>query len=136
MNEITISTLVRQTGLTSSALRYYERMGLIRSIGRKGLQRVFSEQVLEQLALIELGKKAGFSIAEIKAMLGRPDSQVDKLKLEEKAQELEQKIRELESLRKMLNHATQCSFVNPLECPKFKRIMALSKAGSVLISKD
>jgi len=46
MNEITISTLVRQTGLTSSALRYYERMGLIRSIGRKGLQRVFSEQVL------------------------------------------------------------------------------------------
>ena len=70
MNEITISTLVRQTGLTSSALRYYERMGLIRSIGRKGLQRVFSEQVLEQLALIELGKKQDLVLLKLKPCWG------------------------------------------------------------------
>ena len=45
---------------SASTLRYYEEMGLIESIGRRGLKRVFLPSVLEKLSLIELGQAAGF----------------------------------------------------------------------------
>ena len=49
MKELSISQVVRQTKIPSSTIRYYERIGLIHSIGRNGLQRIFNEQVIGQL---------------------------------------------------------------------------------------
>ena len=64
-----IGKVSRWSGLPASTLRYYEEKGLIRSIGRNGLKRVFSESVIQRLALIALGREAGFSLDEIAAML-------------------------------------------------------------------
>ncbi len=66
-----ITELSRKSGVPASKLRYYEEVGLIRSVGRKGLRRVFEPDVLPRLALIALGQAAGFSLAEIRGMLGQ-----------------------------------------------------------------
>lgn len=127
MKEITMSELARQTGLKSSAIRYYEKEKLIHPIGRKGLQRVFSIQIIDQLALIHLAKQAGFSIQEIRSMLEKPQSPIDKNQLKQKALQIEEKIVEMKVLSKTLRHVAQCSFDNPLNCPKFQKILSAVK---------
>src|SRR5579884_2118936 len=61
---VDITEVAQRTGLTASTLRFYEEKGLIASIGRRGLHRVFDPKVLERLALIALGRSAGFSLDE------------------------------------------------------------------------
>lgn len=60
-----IGEVRKVTGLPASTIRYYEEMGLIKSYGRNGLRRLFSANVVDQLALISLGRNAGFSLKEI-----------------------------------------------------------------------
>ena len=47
-----IAEVARRSGLPASTLRYYEERGLISSVGRQGLRRLFHPTVLERLALI------------------------------------------------------------------------------------
>lgn len=125
MQEITISELATLVKIPSSTLRYYEDIGLIHSIGRKGLQRVFSENVIATLQLITLVKKAEFSLDELKQMLAMKDTPIAKDILLKKAEMIDQYIQELDILRAGLRHVAQCTFDNPLECPKFQKIMQL-----------
>ena len=70
-----IAEVARRSGVPASTLRFYEEKGLIASVGRRGLRRVFDPGVLERLALIALGGAAGFSLDEIAHMFapdGRP----------------------------------------------------------------
>ena len=64
-----ISDVSKRTGIPSSALRYYERKGLLRSARGNGGRRRFAADVEEQLALIALGQAAGLSLDEIGSML-------------------------------------------------------------------
>ena len=91
-----ITEVARSSGLPASTLRFYEGKGLIASIGRRGLHRVFDPGVLEALALIALGRSAGFSLDEIKLMFapdGRP--RINRQVLRAKADELDRTIRKL-----------------------------------------
>ena len=119
-----ISEVARASGVPASTLRYYEEKHLIRSIGRRGLRRVFDSNVLERLALIALGRAAGLSLDEIGSMFaqdGRPV--IDRQLLIAKADELDQTIRKLTTMRDGLRHAANCSAPSHLECPKFRRLM-------------
>jgi DNA-binding transcriptional MerR regulator len=64
---VDITEVARRSGVPASTLRFYEEKGLIASIGKRGLHRVFDPGVLERLALIALGRSAGFSLDEIAA---------------------------------------------------------------------
>ena len=68
MRELDIAQVARHAGVTAATLRFYEEKGLIAAIGRHGLRRVFSENVLQRLALIALGRSAGLSLDEIARM--------------------------------------------------------------------
>ena len=69
MAELRIGEVARQAGIATSAIRYYEAEGLIpRTIRRSG-RRVYDESMVQRLALIDLAKKAGFTVAEIKKLL-------------------------------------------------------------------
>jgi len=59
---VDITEVARRSGIPTSTLRFYEEKGLIASIGRRGLRRVFNPGVLERLALIAVGRAAGFSL--------------------------------------------------------------------------
>jgi DNA-binding transcriptional MerR regulator len=65
-----IGEVARRSGVPASTLRFYEEKGLIASVGRRGLRRQFGAGVLERLALIALGRSAGFSLDEIARMSG------------------------------------------------------------------
>jgi DNA-binding transcriptional MerR regulator len=124
-----IGEVARQSGVAASALRFYEEKGLIRSIGRHGLRRVFAQDVLDRLALIALGRAAGFSLDEIAPIFntaGRP--RIDRRMLAAKAAELEGTIKRLTAIRDGLRHAAACPAPSHMECPTFRRLL---RAASV-----
>ena len=124
MRDLDISEVARQAGIPPSTLRYYEDKGLIRSVGRRGSRRQFDPAVLEQLALIGLGRIAGFSLNEIAQMFGA-DGQpaINRDQLAAKAEELDTTIRRLTTMRDGLRHAAACPAPSHMECPKFRRIL-------------
>jgi len=122
-----IGEVAEKSGLPPSTLRYYEEKGLVTSVSRHGLRRQFPPEVLLQLNLIAMGKSAGFSLEEIAGMFGRnglPD--LPRATLEGKALELEQQIRRLTALRDTLRHVAHCRAPPHMECPKFRRLVALA----------
>jgi DNA-binding transcriptional MerR regulator len=119
-----ITAVARRSGLPASTLRYYEEKGLIASVGRSGLRRVFDANVLERLALIALGRASGFSLAQIEPMFasdGRP--RIDREMLAARADELDATIRKLTAMRDGLRHAAACPAPSHMECPTFRRLM-------------
>ena len=121
-----ISEVAKQTGLPASTLRFYEQKGLIQSNGRRGLRRQFGSHVLERLALISLGRSAGFSLDEISEMFTPEGPEIDWPLLLAKAEELDAKIRELTAMREGLRHAAACPAPSHFECPKFLRLLRLA----------
>ncbi|MDH0338154.1 helix-turn-helix domain-containing protein, partial [Metapseudomonas otitidis] len=109
MKEMDIAQVARNSGLPASTLRYYEEKGLIRSIGRAGMKRVFNANVLERLALIAMGRAAGFSLDDIGALLGSArQPTLDRQRLAEQADALDATIRQLSAIRDSLRHAVDC----------------------------
>jgi len=132
MRDIDIAEVAQRAGVPASTLRYYEEKGLIASIGRRGLRRLFDADVLERLALIALGRAAGFSLDEIASMFapdGKPN--IDRQMLDAKADELDRTIAELSALRDGLRHAAQCPAPSHMECPTFRRILRSAASGGV-----
>ncbi|ALS96867.1 helix-turn-helix domain-containing protein [Lacimicrobium alkaliphilum] len=127
-----ISEVTKRSGIPASTLRYYEEKGLIRSIGRQGIRRQFGASVLEQLALIALGRSAGFSLDEIKQMSGgKGEPEIDRQMLSDKADELDASIRKLTAMRDGLRHAAVCSAPSHMQCPTFRRLLGLAAAGVI-----
>lgn len=128
-----IAEVANVSGLPASTLRFYEEKGLIQSIGRNGLRRLFSANVIERLALISLGRSAGFSLDEIGEMFTPEGPDIHRALLSAKADDLDRKIKALTSIRDALRHAAACDAPNHLECPKFLRFLRI--AGKNRFSK-
>lgn len=132
MRNLDIGEVVKHSGLPPSALRFYEERGLIKSTGRRGLRRVFPGDVLERLALIAVGRSAGFSLDEIAAMFASDGRlRIDRRKLEDKARELDATIRHLTAMRDGLRHAVNCKAPSHMQCPKFRRIVHAAAVGAI-----
>jgi MerR family redox-sensitive transcriptional activator SoxR len=130
MKDLDITEVARRSGVPASTLRFYEEQGLIASTGRRGLRRLFDPGVLERLALIALGRVAGFSLGEIARMFA-PDGGlcIERARLLAKADELDRSIQRLVAMRDGLRHAAACSAPSHMECPQFRRIVRLAGAG-------
>ncbi|MEP0072816.1 MAG: helix-turn-helix domain-containing protein [Marinomonas sp.] len=127
-----ISQVAKQSGVPASTLRFYEEKGLISSIGRKGIRRIFGEGVMQRLELIALGRVAGFSLEEIAGILGSEENpSIDRDLLLKKAGELDNTIQKLVAMRDGLQHAAACKAPSHLECPRFRRLMSLAASGAI-----
>jgi DNA-binding transcriptional MerR regulator len=103
MDDLDIGEVRRQTGLSASALHYYEERGLIRPSGRNGLRRRYPRDVLDRLALIRAAQHAGFTLAEAGALIDARSADRDlRTRLESKADELDERIDLLEQVRDQL----------------------------------
>ncbi|PTL82684.1 helix-turn-helix domain-containing protein [Vitiosangium sp. GDMCC 1.1324] len=132
MRDLDITEVAQRSGVPASTLRFYEEKGLIASTGRRGLRRLFDPGVLERLAMIALGRAAGFSLDEIALMFapdGRP--RIDRQMLAAKAEELDRTIRELSAMRDGLRHAAACPAPSHMECPTFRRILRAAASGAI-----
>jgi DNA-binding transcriptional MerR regulator len=127
MKLLDIGVLSERSGVPPSTLRYYEEIGLIESLARHGLRRQYGGEALTQLALISLGKTAGFSLDEIKGMFGKdgvPD--LPRTALHARADKLDLQSRKLTTLRNALRHAAECPAESHMDCPKFRRLLRVA----------
>ncbi|WP_234682089.1 MerR family transcriptional regulator [Bradyrhizobium monzae] len=116
-----IAEVARRSGLAPSALRFYERRGLIESSGRNGLRRTYDAGTLGRLALISCARLAGFSLAQIgRFLVATPSDTVLRARMAERAEELDQEISRLTRMRDSLRHAAICTHTPLVECPEFK----------------
>ena len=132
MQPLDINEVARRSGVAASTLRFYEEKGLIASVGRRGLRRLFAPTVLDRLAVIALGSAAGFSLDQV-ARIFSPNGRIriDRKLLAEKADELDATIRKLGAMRDGLRHAAVCPAPSHLECPTFRRLMRAAASGAI-----
>lgn len=104
---ITIGALARQAGLRTSAVRYYESEGLLRSRRLSNGYRVYDESAVDALRFVRRAQGLGITLKETARLLGmwrsgrRPCGHVRDL-ARQHLREIDDRIRELQSLRKHL----------------------------------
>jgi DNA-binding transcriptional MerR regulator len=125
--DLDIGEVAKRAGIPASTLRFYEEKGLVASVGRRGLRRQYDREVLERLALIALGRSAGFTLDEIARMFAPGGKlHVDRPMLTAKADELDLTIRKLSAMRDGLRHAAACRAPSHMECPTFRRLLKVA----------
>lgn len=133
MYRLDIAEVAQRSGLNPSTLRYYEKRGLIASDGRRGLRREYDDSVLTRLALITLGRRAGFTLDEIRTLF-RPQGgklEISRRELQSQAANLRSQAQELQVTADLLDHVGACSAPSHLECPRFQAILK-----DVVVPKD
>ncbi|OBU52474.1 MerR family transcriptional regulator [Stenotrophomonas maltophilia] len=126
MRELDIGEVVKRSGVPASTLRYYEQLGLLQALGRRGLRRQYDAQVLERLALIGLGQAAGLSLQQIGASL--PSQQgcisLDREALLAQAEVLQRQITRLQRVRRRLQRAAACPQAEDArKCGSFRKLL-------------
>jgi DNA-binding transcriptional MerR regulator len=117
-----IGEVAGRSGLAPSALRFYERKGLIASVARNGLRRAYRPDILQRLGLITCARSAGFRVAEIGEFLeARPSDQETRERMAVRARELDERVAQLTRLRDALDHAAGCDHEPLIECPDFTK---------------
>ncbi len=130
MAEWDIGEVARRADVTPATLRHYETLGLVTPIGRRGLRRVYRDDVFERLALVALGRAAGFALVDIARMIANDGRvQLDRAALDAKADELDATIARLAAMRDGLRHAARCGAPSHAECPTFQRIVRAAAKG-------
>lgn len=131
-----ISEVARRTGVPASALRFYEKKGLISATRSTGERRHFAPEVLDQLGLIALGQAGGLSLDEIGAMLSTAGiPRVDRAVLIAKANEIDDTIKRLRAMSEGLRHAAECPAPSHAQCPTFQRLVKVAAAARLKTSR-
>jgi len=120
---VKIGELARRSNLKPSAIRFYEKAGLLSAPARKNGRRVYSSEAAERLNLIGFAKETGFSLPEIKLLLhGFPASTTAgdrwrKLATAKIAQ-LESSIAKAHAMEGMLRSMMKCRCVTIEQCAR------------------
>jgi MerR family transcriptional regulator, redox-sensitive transcriptional activator SoxR len=121
-SELTIGEVSTRSGVATSALRFYERRGLIASARTDGNQRRYERAVLRRIALIQAGRAAGISLEQIGAALetlprNRTPSRRNWERLSNRWREdLDARIETLQALRERLTTCIGCGCLSIDKC--------------------
>jgi len=118
-----IGELAGRSGLNASAIRYYERRGLLPVPHRSGGQRRYPADTLDRVLLIRFASEMGFTLNEIKVFLNglRDDAPVGprwKKLAHRKIQEVEGSIQRSRRLKSLLEHLLHCRCISLQVCVK------------------
>jgi len=122
--ELTIGQLARRTGLATSAIRYYERVGLLPPAERVSGQRRYREDAVARLAFIGAAQHAGFTLAEIRGLAARAeDARELATPMRElsarKLPEVHAAIERAQAMRAWLEVASGCDCGSTADCTLF-----------------
>ena len=122
-NDLTISEVARVFGLRTSAIRYYEQIGILPSPPRKSGQRRYSETVLSRLAVIQRARETGFTHDEIRELFfgfrpGTPPPKRWRELSRRKLKELEKRMERLKTMETLLKRMENCHCNALDECGK------------------
>jgi MerR family redox-sensitive transcriptional activator SoxR len=122
MTELTIGDLSERSGVATSAIRYYESRGLVRSRRTAGNQRRYARAELRRLAFIRTAQRVGLSLEEVELALatlpsGRTPTKADWARLSRSWRpRLDDQIRQLERLRDTLDSCIGCVCLSLRRC--------------------
>ncbi len=110
---MTIGELAARAGVRASAIRYYERHGLLPQPERVGGQRRYTEETITRLGVIGVAKRTGFSLGDAKVLLdatdqGDPAYEPLRALAERKLPEVEALIERAERVKRWLQTAREC----------------------------
>ena len=122
--ELRIGEVAERAGVSISAIRFYEREGLLPRPERLGGQRRFAPEVVERLRIIAVAKQAGFSLEEVRTLLtstdeGAPAHEQLQALAARKLPEVEALIVRAESMRNWLTAAGGCGCESLESCGLF-----------------
>jgi MerR family redox-sensitive transcriptional activator SoxR len=116
----TIGQAARQCGVRPSALRYYESAGLLPNLPRSSGRRLYDAAALERLAVIQLAKRAGFSISEIRTLVrgahGSSPSERWRELAQRKLRDLDSMVAQANEMRRILARGLKCRCTTLDEC--------------------
>jgi MerR family redox-sensitive transcriptional activator SoxR len=121
VDELTIGEAARQAGVNTSAIRYYERIGLLPRSKRVNKHRRLDPSVLHWLNLIQFARQAGFTLAEIELLLhgfeaDTPPSQRWEELARRKLPELDTLIEQAQRMKQMIEATLACECASLAEC--------------------
>ncbi|MFC5833741.1 MerR family transcriptional regulator [Nonomuraea insulae] len=132
--QLTIGELASRTGVATSALRYWEELGLLPAPARVSGQRRYPPSAVELVGLLLLLRGVGFTLREVKAFIASRSPAGDGWRelYRRKLTELDQRIAQAQVARTAIAHGLACPHENILECSKFAGGIAALLAGSSL----
>ncbi len=130
-----IGEVAARAGVAASAVRYYERAGLVRAPKRVSGRRVYDATVFETLALIELAQGAGFTVVEIKVLLhgfegSTTASQRWRSLARTKLEEITQRIERAQRMRDVLERLLRCQCESLGQCVRSRKAAMALAAGA------
>jgi MerR family redox-sensitive transcriptional activator SoxR len=126
MNDtLTIGKLAERFGLNTSAIRYYERIGVLPEPARESGQRRYGPDAVRRLEVLEAAKRAGFTLDETRVLLrsadaGTPAFEALRDLATHKLPEVEALITRAQAMRAWLMTATDCSCTTLDVCGLFE----------------
>lgn len=121
-DRLTVGTVAERSGFAPSALRYYERLGLVSATRTAGGQRRYERSVLRRLAFIRAARNIGLTLDEVAAALaalpaGRTPTKADWARLSRSWRErLDDQIAGLQALRDGLDSCIGCGCLSLRRC--------------------
>jgi DNA-binding transcriptional MerR regulator len=120
---LSIGELAQRTGVSTSALRYYDELGLVRPAAREsGGRRRYAPSAVEEVGVIRFFCEVGFTLAEIGSFLAVKPRSRQELIDRKLAQVVEQQ-HQLEVAREVLEHGRRCPAGDPMSCSRFWSII-------------
>lgn len=121
---LSIGEVAEEAGVSVSAIRFYERNGLLPQAERAGGQRRFEAETIRRLAVIGVAKRAGFSLEEIRLLLdsidrGAPAHEQLQALAARKLPEVEALIEQAQAMRSWLMIASDCGCDSLDDCALF-----------------
>jgi MerR family transcriptional regulator, redox-sensitive transcriptional activator SoxR len=122
--DLTIGQIARRAGVATSAIRYYECVGLLPAAERVSGQRRYGEDAVGRLAFIAAAQNAGFTLSEIRELGERTDASRDlaapmRELSARKLPEVRAAIERAEAMRAWLEVASGCECASTEECALF-----------------
>jgi MerR family transcriptional regulator, redox-sensitive transcriptional activator SoxR len=120
-DELTIGEAARIAGVPASTLRYWETAGLLKAPRRVSGKRRYDREGLQQIEMVALTKRAGFTLAEIRVILSgvsrrTPPSVVWRRLASDKLPEVEQTLVEAQAMKRILEAGLRCECLSFDDC--------------------
>lgn len=118
---LAIGEVAKRAGLQASAIRFYERVGLLPEPERSSGRRRYQPEVLQLLAAIEVSKDAGFTLEEIKRLFRGFDPATSPSErwaqlAEDKLHELDLLTQQIQAMRRLLLRGLECGCLTVEDC--------------------
>jgi DNA-binding transcriptional MerR regulator len=125
---LSIGELSKRIGVPTSALRYYDELGLVRPAARVAGRRRYAPSAVRDVAVILFFREIGFSLAEIGRFIAGERQHRREL-IDHKLAELAAQRHRIEVARTALEHGRHCPASEPMKCSRFWSILEGRQRG-------